>query len=104
MVQKSQRQAENLKALTAFLQTISLYPINGAVANKYGQLKGDIINQLGPKNKAQRRRITIQDLGFSDNDLWIAATALHYALTIVSKDQDFPRLQSIQPFALESWL
>ncbi|MFZ4675048.1 MAG: type II toxin-antitoxin system VapC family toxin [Nodosilinea sp.] len=103
MVQKSQQQAENLKAVNAFLQTIALYPINSAVADVYGKLKGDIVNQLGPKSKAQRRKTMIQDLGFSDNDLWIAATALHYRLTIVSVDKDFPRLQAIQPFPLESW-
>ncbi|MEL6137352.1 MAG: PIN domain-containing protein [Cyanobacteria bacterium J06628_6] len=74
------------------------------VADLYGQLKGDILNQLGPKDKAQRRKATIQSLGFSDNDLWIAATVLRSNLTLVSADQDFQRLQSIQPFPLESWL
>ncbi len=104
MVQKSQRRAENLQTVDAFLQAISLYPISGAVANVYGKLKGDIVNQLGPKDKAQRRQATIQGLGFSDNDLWIAATALHYDLTLVSADQDFKRLQSVQSLSVESWL
>lgn len=104
MVQKSQRREENLAAVNAFLQRISIYPINSAVANLYGQLKGDIVNQLGPKAQAQRRKITIQGLGFSDNDLWIAATAIHYQLTLVSADQDFQRLQAVHPFPLESWL
>ncbi|MEL6325876.1 MAG: type II toxin-antitoxin system VapC family toxin [Cyanobacteria bacterium J06626_23] len=104
MVQKSQQRAENLKTVNAFLQNISVYPINGMVADLYGQLKGDILNQLGPKDKAQRRKATIQSLGFSDNDLWIAATVLRSNLTLVSADQDFQRLQSIQPFPLESWL
>lgn len=103
MVQKSQRRVENLRAVTAFLGTISLYPINGAIADVYGEIKGNIINQLGPKDKAQRRKATIQSLGFSDNDLWIAATALHYNLTIVSADQDFQRLQTVQLIASESW-
>lgn len=104
MVQKSQQQAENLKAVEAFLQDLSLYPINGAVAGVYGRLKGDIVNQLGPKNKAQRRKVTVQELGFSDNDLWIAATTLHYSLTLVSVDRDFQRLQLVQAFSVESWL
>jgi tRNA(fMet)-specific endonuclease VapC len=104
MVQKSQRRAENLQAVNAFLQTISLYPINANVSDVYGKLKGNILNQLGPKDKAQRRKTTAQDLGFSDNDLWIAATALYYDLTLVSADRDFQRLQSIQPLVLESWL
>lgn len=71
MVCKSQRQGENLQVVNAFLQRIALYPINAAVADVYGQLKGDIINQLGPRDKAQRRKTTVQGLGFSDNDLWI---------------------------------
>lgn len=104
MAQKSQQKSENLQAINAFLQNISLYPIDASVADIYGQLKGDIINQLGPKDKARRRKTVIQELGFSDNDLWIAATASHYGLTIVSADQDFQRLQPIYPIALESWL
>jgi tRNA(fMet)-specific endonuclease VapC len=104
MVQKSERRAENLKAVSAFLQIIALYPINGAVADVYGGLKGDIINQLGPKDKTQRRKITAQNLGFSENDLWIAATALHYGLIVVSADQDFERIRQVQDFPLESWL
>ena len=104
MVQKSQQQAENLQVVNAFLQTISLYPVSGAVADVYGKLKGNIVNQLGPKNKSQKRKVTIQDLGFSDNDLWITATALHYGLILVSADQDFQRLLSVQSFPLESWL
>lgn len=104
MVQKSQRQAENLNVVTAFLQSIALYPVNGSVADVYGQLKGRIVAQLGPKEKSQRRKATIQGLGFSDNDLWIAATAISYELTLVSADQDFQRLQTVQPFPLESWL
>lgn len=103
MVQKSERQAENLQSVVAFLQTIALYPINAAVADVYGRLKGDIMNQLGPKDKSQRRQATIQALGFGENDLWIAATALHYNLTIVSADQDFERIRQIQSFSLESW-
>ena len=59
MVQKSQQQAKNLQVVNAFLQSISLYPISGAVADVYGKLKGDIVNQLGPKNKSQKRRVTI---------------------------------------------
>ncbi len=104
MVHKSKQQAANLQQVIAFLETVNLYPINGFVADVYGNLKGKIIQQLGPKNKAKRRKFTVQDLGFSDNDLWIASTALHYNLTVVSTDSDFTRIQQIQAFSLESWL
>ena len=104
MVQKSQQKAKNLNAVGAFLQNLSLYPISSAVANVYGELKGEIVNQLGPKSKTRRRRTTIQELGFSDNDLWIAATVINYNLTLVSSDRDFQRLQLLKAFSLESWL
>ncbi|WP_446340934.1 PIN domain-containing protein [Coleofasciculus chthonoplastes] len=57
-----------------------------------------------PKNKTQRRNFNPQSLGFGDNDIWIAATVIHYNLTVVSTDNDFQRLQQVEPFALESWV
>ena len=104
MVQKSSQQEANLRFVRTFLQTIDLYPISGGVADVYGSLKGKIVEYFGPKDKAKRRKFTVQDLGFSDNDLWIASTALHYNLTIVSGDSDFQRIQQVQTLALESWL
>jgi tRNA(fMet)-specific endonuclease VapC len=104
MVQKSSQQAANLRFVRTFLQTIDLYPISGGVADVYGSLKGEIVENFGPKDKAKRRKFTVQDLGFSDNDLWIASTALHYNLTVVSEDSDFQRIQQVQALALESWL
>jgi tRNA(fMet)-specific endonuclease VapC len=104
MVQKSSQQEANLRFVRTFLQTIDLYPISGGVADVYGSLKGEIIEHFGPKDKAKRRKFTVQNLGFSDNDLWIASTALHYNLTVVSGDSDFQRIQQVQAFQLESWL
>jgi tRNA(fMet)-specific endonuclease VapC len=104
MVQKSSQQQANLRFVRTFLQTIDLYPISGGVADVYGSLKGEIIESFGPKDKAQRRKFTVQNLGFSDNDLWIASTALHYNLIVVSGDRDFQRIQQVQAFRSESWL
>lgn len=70
----------------------------------YGDLKGKLVKVFGPKEKAQRRKFNIQTLGFGDNDLWIAATAIHYNLTVVSIDNDFRRIQQVHPVTLESWL
>ncbi|MDZ7992723.1 MAG: type II toxin-antitoxin system VapC family toxin [Nostoc sp. EfeVER01] len=92
MVQKSSQQQANLRFVKTFLQTIDLYPISGEVADVYGSLKGEIVEHFGPKDKAKRRKFTVQDLGFSDNDLWIASTALHYNLTVISADSDFQRI------------
>ncbi len=51
----------------------------------------------------------LRDLAFgwlrkAESDLWIAATALHYGLIVVSADQDFERIRQVQDFPLESWL
>ena len=42
-------------------------------------------------------------LGFSDNDLWIAAIAKRYGLIVVSADHDFQRLKGIAELSVESW-
>jgi tRNA(fMet)-specific endonuclease VapC len=104
MAAKSEQTVANRQQVKAFLDTIDLYPINLPISDIYGDLKGKLVNAFGPKEKAQRRKFNIQTLGFGDNDLWIAATAIHYNLTVVSTDNDFQRIQQVQPFALESWV
>ena len=104
MAAKSAQVTANDRQIKAFLDTIDLYPINLVIADIYGDLKGKLVNAFGPKEKAQRRKFNLQSLGFGDNDLWIAATAIYYNLTIVSADRDFQRIQQLHPFALESWV
>ncbi len=104
MAQNSQQQASNLQRVEAFLQAIDLYPVNGEVGNCYGKLKAKLYAQFAPKEKNKRRQTRLQDVGFDDNDLWIAATALQYNLTIVSSDSDFQRIQQVQRFPLVSWV
>ncbi|TAE59238.1 MAG: type II toxin-antitoxin system VapC family toxin [Nostocales cyanobacterium] len=104
MAAKSQQTAANIQQVKAFLNTIDLYPINLSISDIYGDLKGKLINKFGPKEKAERRKFNIQTLGFGDNDLWIAATAIHYNLTVVSTDNDFRSIQQVYSFAVESWV
>ncbi|MEY2977203.1 MAG: hypothetical protein RLZZ435_1342, partial [Cyanobacteriota bacterium] len=63
----------------------------------------ELIVHYGPKAREKRRKTKLQAIGISDNDLWIACTAIHYALIIVSQDQDFCRMQQVRNFSLESW-
>lgn len=104
MAQNSQRKANNLEQVNTFLQLISLYPINAAIANQYGDLKARLFDQFAPKERAKRRSTKLQELEFDDNDLWIAATALQYNLTLVSADSDFQRIAQVQNLSLENWL
>ena len=39
-----------------------------------------------------------------EHDIWIAATALRYSLTVVSTDSDFERMRQVRAFNLESWV
>lgn len=104
MAAKSERTAANFRQVSAFLDTINFYPINLPISKTYGSLKGKLVATFGPRDKTQQRDLIPQNLGFGDNDLWIAATATYYNLTMVSTDNDFQRMQKVEPFAIESWV
>ena len=104
MTEKSERQAQNLAAVQAFLMSVDLYFIDEETAIFYSQLKAAVFNQFAPKDKKKRRSTSIGDLGFDDHDLWIAATAIQHNLILFSADSDFVRIRQAQPFLVESWL
>ncbi len=104
MAQKSAYKTENLDKVNSFLDDINLYTLNEITAKIYGQLKADIINTFGPKEKKKKRKFTTRKLGISDNDLWIASTVIQENLTLVSQDEDFLRIQQVHNFLLENWL
>ncbi|MCL1473592.1 PIN domain-containing protein [Argonema antarcticum] len=101
---QGQRQA-NLALVQRFLiGLLYIYPIDETTASLYGNLKAAVFDRYAPKDKAQRRRTNITQLGIGENDLWIAAVALQHQLTLVTADGDFQRIQAVQPFNLESWI
>ncbi len=104
MMEKSQRREANLAQLAQFLEDIRIYRITEETATIYGQIKAALINQFAPKEKSKRRKAKVTDLGFDENDIWIAAIALQNNLTIVSRDSDFLRIQQVKSFSLESWI
>ncbi|MFM2430354.1 MAG: hypothetical protein RLZZ511_1567 [Cyanobacteriota bacterium] len=104
MVGRSQQKEANLRLVRSFLDNIQVHPVTPAIADLYGNLKANIFNHFAPKDKDQRRRFKLKDLGFGDNDLWIAATALERNLILISRDSDFTRLQEVISFPLESWI
>ena len=105
MAERSQRNKSNLALVQKFLQGIYIYPINRTTATNYGKLKASIFKQFAPKEKSKRRKTKMINLGFDENDLWIAAIAWQHSLTVVSSDSDFVRIkQVINTLAIESWV
>lgn len=104
MAYKSERQEGNLRRVRLFLDEIAIYGLGDGIAELYGQFKAELIQHYGPKERKKLRKTMLDSLGISDNDLWIACTALHYDLSIVSTDSDFTRMQAVMQFPLCSWL
>ncbi|MEK7398749.1 MAG: PIN domain-containing protein [Candidatus Poribacteria bacterium] len=69
----------------------------------YGEIKIAVINHFGPHEKAKRRKIEIDRLGFKENDLWIAAVAKQHGLVIVSADSDFQRMKEAYYLDVTTW-
>ena len=80
------------------------HSLTETTAEIYGNLKAAVFDRYAPKDKTQRRRTSITQLGIGENDLWIAAVALQHQLTLLTTDQDFLRIQAVQSFDLESWV
>ncbi|MEC4819557.1 MAG: type II toxin-antitoxin system VapC family toxin, partial [Scytonema sp. PMC 1069.18] len=87
-----------------FIQDIRVYHITEETATIYGQIKAYLFYKFAPKDKNKQRKTKIVDLGFDENDIWIAAIALQNDLTVVSRDSDFLRIQQVRTFLLESWI
>ncbi|KKD34974.1 type II toxin-antitoxin system VapC family toxin [Limnoraphis robusta Tam1] len=104
MAARSQQREANLALIQRFLLGLYIYPIDETTAEIYGKLKAAVFDRYAPKDKSQRRRTNITQLGIGENDLWIAAVAVQHQLTLVTADQDFQRIQAVQPFNLESWV
>jgi tRNA(fMet)-specific endonuclease VapC len=104
MAQRSERPADTLGVFGSFLGDMTAYHVDYAVAQAYGDLKARLFNRFAPKERAKRRHTTLHDLGFDENDLWIAATALRFGLIVVSSDSDFGRIAEVVPLQHEDWL
>ncbi|MBD2598150.1 type II toxin-antitoxin system VapC family toxin [Nostoc spongiaeforme FACHB-130] len=104
MMENSAQRETNLVSLTEFIEDIRIYGVTEDTANIYGQLKAALMRQFGPKEKSKRRKTQVTDLGFDENDIWIAAIALQNGLSVVSADSDFQRIQQVRTLSVESWL
>jgi tRNA(fMet)-specific endonuclease VapC len=104
MAQNSQQRTANLTKIQAFLQRIDVYSIDKQTAEIYGDFKSEIIRRFGPKEKCKRQTTKLTEIGISENDLWIASTALRHSLIVVSCDIDFERMRQVREFSLENWV
>jgi tRNA(fMet)-specific endonuclease VapC len=104
MAERSERRESNLAVVNRFLQGIYIHSIDESTATIYGQLKAALFNEFAPKEKSKRRKTTITNLGFGENDIWIAAIAMQHNLTLVSADSDFVRIKQVKNLTIESWI
>ena len=73
MAENSSYKEENLTRIEQFLADIRIYYVDDVTAKIYGQIKAGLINKFGPKQKTKRQITKITELGFDENDIWIAA-------------------------------
>src|SRR5688572_12057466 len=83
---KSGRSEKNLVAYTAFIDAAVILETDRGVANRYAELKFTL-------SKAGRP--------IPENDIWIAATCLHFDLTLVTADAHFAECPNLRR---ENWL
>ena len=104
MAENSARKSENILIVRSFIENITVIDIDRKVFDTYALIKAKIFNKFAPKEKKQRRKYKFEKIGFPENDLWIAATAIAYNAIIISSDKDFKRMLEVIDFQLESWI
>lgn len=82
---KSLRIEENLARIDEFALNNTVLACNTETAKRYGEIKSHL------KEKGQL---------IPENDIWIAAIAQQYALTLITKDEHFEMVESLE---VESW-
>jgi tRNA(fMet)-specific endonuclease VapC len=83
--EKSTRVMENREQVEIFIATRKVLPIDILTTRIYGRIKKEL--------KVKGRPIP-------DNDIWIAALALHYEATLLTRDAHF---REVDGLPLETW-
>lgn len=96
----SEQRRENAMAAEDFLGRIDQLPISPATAQRYADLKASLLTKYGPKERARRRTFDLTTLGFTDNDMWIAASALEHDAIVVTEDSDYLRMAEVEKIEL----
>ncbi len=82
---RSARVAENLARIGEFVASTTVLPCNTETAQQYGEIK----NKLRAKGRP-----------IPENDIWIAAIAMQYQLTLVARDRHFHEVDGLR---VEAW-
>ena len=83
--EKSVHVEKSLAEVGAMINTVTILTVDSATATIYGRIKYEQ---------------QVKGLMLPDNDLWIAATAMQYGLTLATRDHHFNWLDGL---ALEQW-
>jgi tRNA(fMet)-specific endonuclease VapC len=81
----SVRIEENLQSIEGFAAEANVLPCDEDTARFYGEIKDGLRRKGRP---------------IPENDIWIAATARRYDLTLVSRDSHFEHVENLQ---VERW-
>jgi tRNA(fMet)-specific endonuclease VapC len=100
----SERHLENAQAVENFLGQIDQVLPSPRTAKYYADLKSRVLVEFGPRDRARRRGFDLTRLGFTDNDLWIAASAIEHNAILVSSDSDYRRMGEVSDLVVENWL
>ena len=82
---KSLKPEENLARVDEFALNNTGLPCDTGIAKKYGDIKD---------------RLKEKGLPVPDNDIWIAAIAQQYALTLITRDSHFEAIENLR---IETW-
>jgi len=78
---KSGRFQENLERLEELVANSAIIDCDSTTARQYGDVKN---------------RLRIKGRPLPENDVWIAALALQYSLTLVTRDAHFQEVENLQ--------
>jgi len=82
---KSKRQRENRRRVNNFIKSSTVLDCNRETAAKYGDIRAQLMEKGKP---------------IPHNDIWIAAAALQYDLSLVTRDAHFDEIDGLR---IEAW-
>ncbi len=78
---KSGRSQKNLERIEEFVENNTIVECDANTASQYGDLKN---------------RLRIKGRPLPENDMWIAALALQYDLTLITRDAHFQEVENLR--------